>query len=77
MSKEKMIETVKKLVDDHSGGMKFTELITELTKIAVQEGWIIGDSDDILSEIIQCPDLRVLRYFCYKWNREKCFIYTE
>ncbi len=70
-----MIEIIKRIVNENSGGMKFTELLVDL---AVDQIKMKIDPDVIEQAIRDCPDLDILDY---SWDmgevkRAKMFVYT-
>lgn len=70
-----MQQEIKRIVDENSGGLKFTKLISEM--VAAKEGRV--DPDVLLEMVEGMDELQVLRY---SWHlsgelaREKIFIYT-
>jgi hypothetical protein len=69
------------IVDEHSGGIKMTELIAELISVMHASKEVVIDTDkflhDIHSTIKKSKVLKILDYTSRKWNREKEFIYTK
>ncbi len=71
-SEVEVIEIIKRIVNDNSGGIKFTKLLVELAV-----GMKI-DPDVAEQAIRDCPDLDILDY---SWDmgemkRAKMFVYT-
>lgn len=65
-------------VCSHSGGVKFVELIAELTAVACENGETISDSfaDEIEAEIRKSSKMRILEFTHTDLNRAKMFVYT-
>ena len=88
MSDQTLKEFILKTVDDHSGGIKFIELITILlsnehdsncTKEDLGEGKLF-DTKKIFQEIMEIPELDILTYSMQLGKntfREKYFIYRK
>ena len=69
------------IVDEHSGGIKITELVAELIHVIYEshETTIVNNDTFthlIYSTIKQSSILKILTYTSRKWEREKDFIYT-
>lgn len=73
--RNKMNNDIKRIVHEHSGGMKFTELVSEM--ISLKQGRI--DPDVLLGTVEAMDDVEVLRYSWHmtgEMSREKIFVYT-
>jgi len=69
------------VVESHSGGIKFTELIAELVALAQKEEALknsIHEDFPVLVEnmIGEIEELKVLKYTWKTLNRSKMFVYT-
>jgi hypothetical protein len=69
---------IRTLITDHSGGMKFTELVTYLTEWVCINKYIIesGFPDYAFYVISKMKDLKVLEYTHKPLRRAKFFVYT-
>ena len=80
MSDVALKHEIRELINENSGGIKFTELITELVSRSMeQHGGFDFDPDDIEKAIEDMDGIEILRYswhFSTKMSREKMFIYT-
>lgn len=78
MDLEKTISIIEKIVNDHSGGIKFTELITELMIKFNEEKLDINEIEpDKIEKIIESMmSVKILEYTFKDLNRSKMFIYT-
>lgn len=82
MIKERLHDLIRNIIDDSSGGLKFTELLSKIL-IAYHEGEISFEESDLnnLSELIeacidQSNDMKILEYSCVPMKRQKMFVYT-
>lgn len=77
-SSDDILEIVIKIVNDHSGGVKFLELITDMTTKYRENFQPICDNfADRVEEIIRASDkVKILDYTYQALNRAKMFIYT-
>jgi len=68
-----------KIVTDYSGGIKFTELLTEIMKYHYDKEKIKEDivPDMVMNTIYDIPELKVLEYQYVPIKRLKYFIYTS
>jgi hypothetical protein len=69
---------IHEIVEEHSGGLKFTELMSK-----VVDWWIFEKGDPNLDlvqkvekDVRKSKKLKILIYTAHRWNREKMFIYT-
>jgi len=71
-----MLDMVAKLLDEHSGGIKFTELVSYLVRLYFETGqkWSL-DPDEILAAIVASARFGVLHYNWRRCGREKIFVY--
>ncbi len=70
-----MEQEIKRIVEENSGGVKFTKLISEMT--AAKQSRV--DPDAILKTIEEMDGIQILRYSWYlaeAFPREKIFIFT-
>ena len=77
-------DNILNIVNDNSGGIKFTELITILLTNYRHnlDGWQNDDNLDKLSDIIEkiireSSDMKILNYTWILMKRTKMFVYTE
>lgn len=79
--KEFILPLITKIVNDNSGGIKFTELIVNLIEaISKTDSGYEDDDIDIDSiELIirESSDLKILDYTWHELNRSKMFVYTH
>lgn len=79
--KNNLHDSIKKILLENSGGVKFTQLISDLCEILTQdpEGKMLTKKDDFVEmvekEIRQDSEFRVLKYVNTDLNREKMFVY--
>lgn len=70
-------DKILEIVNQHSGGIKFTELIVHLTKWVYESKLKLSlDPEYIISVIKATSGLEILHYTWKQCNREKLFIYT-
>lgn len=71
---------VRQIVEDNSGGIKFTALIPALIDVMETEGcsdWSKeGFIDELESIVLDHPELAVLNYTWKTLSRAKMFVYT-
>jgi hypothetical protein len=71
-------ELILEILEQNSGGMKFLELIVELTKVRYERSLsVLTSPDDILSLCMAMPEVKVVEYTWKSMNRAKYFICTE
>jgi hypothetical protein len=73
--KDRIKDGVRRILDEHSGGIKFTELIVEIAScryLDISE----MDADEIEKVIREMEDVKVLDYVWKSMNRAKMFVYT-
>lgn len=69
-------DEILRIIDEHSGGMKYLELIAELSG-AVPWGFV---NEDVMQAIDAHPELDIFKYTCKMCNnlfREKMFVYRK
>jgi hypothetical protein len=82
-----LTELIRKFVEDHSGGIKFTELICKLmsTILGAEDAKYIGMTkkqeehfpDRIEALIRKSKEFKILDYTWRSENKAKIFVYTE
>lgn len=74
--KNRIKDGVRRILDEHSGGIKFTELIVDLITYRHLESNEV-DPDEI-EEVIRwgMEDVNILDYVWKSMNRAKMFVYT-
>lgn len=63
---------IMEIVESHSGGIKFTELITEL----VAMGYRPSSPEEVEEAVKGMSGLKILEYTWHAMNRTKMFVYT-
>jgi hypothetical protein len=80
MLDDKVLKTkIAALIEDHSGGMKFTDLVSHLTEwAAINEYCFDRDFVDRVSTLVhrEMKGIKVLSYTYRPIKREKLFVYT-
>ena len=73
--KDRIKYTARKIIEDHSGGVKFIELIADMVAdkyLGPEE----VDPDEIENVIREMEDVKILDYVWKSMNRAKMFVYT-
>ena len=73
--KEKIQNAVREILEMHSGGIKFTELITEIVAYNYFRPGEM-DADEIEKAVREMEGVKVLDYVWKSLNRSKMFVYT-
>ena len=78
ISDKELMKYVVKIVNDNSGGIKFTQLVTELVSTLFEnnKNCNIVSAEYIENLIKKSKNLKILTYTFHSLNREKLFIYT-
>jgi hypothetical protein len=76
-------ETIRSILDSHSGGIKFIDLVFEIQDFISNEEIdekSISDIDnlpDIVENLVrEDPYLKILEYTWHRCNKSKMFVYT-
>jgi hypothetical protein len=82
-----ILNTVQMIIDEHSGGMKFTELLNELIAQSFSNGVVgaafTGLTKDDFPSVVEMTirdfgqNIKILDYTWTSMNRAKMFVYTE
>jgi hypothetical protein len=73
--KDRIKNAARKIIEDHSGGVKFIELIADMVTdkyLGPEE----VDPDEIENVIREMEDVKILDYVWKSMNRAKMFVYT-
>ena len=71
--KNKVENAIRNIVNEHSGGVKFTELIVEIVSKKYLD---IKNPDEIEKVIREMEDVKILDYTWKSMDRAKMFVYT-
>jgi hypothetical protein len=73
-----IMDKIEKILDDHSGGIKFTELLGELIQIMYENEYIVPeDLPEKLEKLIrEDTNFKILDYTWKSMNKAKMFVYT-
>jgi len=71
--KNKVENAIRNIVNEHSGGVKFTELIVEIVSKKYLD---IKNPDEIEKVIREMEDVKILDYTWKSIDRAKMFVYT-
>ena len=69
---DKLKKLILEVVEDSSGGLKFTELLVKL----MLKGGIFESPEELERIVRETKGVRVLDYVWHREKREKMFIYT-
>lgn len=78
ISKDMLKKTIRDIVRDHSGGIKFIDLVGEVMSLYREQSVIINtDLSDMIEKTVKdMSDLRILEYIYEPLKRIKMFVYT-